>query len=122
MLMNTVLLLVLASVEATFFITEESKLSKGLFDAFDLRGGLLWLVIKLCSHLLLLFNIRVHLVSLGLSDIIRLEGESLFLELVRPEGDHLSESARCISSCKESGFGHTFGFNQHCETTVNLGK
>ena len=123
MLMNTVLLLVvLVSVKATFFITEESKLSKGLFDAFHLRGGLLWLVIKLCLHLLLLFNIRVHLISLGLSDIIRLEGESLFLELVRPEGDHLSESARCVSSSEERGFGHTFGFNQHCETTVNLCK
>ena len=97
-------------------------MSKGLFDALDLRGFLLWLIIKLCSHLLLLFNIRVNLISLGLSDIIRLEGESLFLELVRPEGDHLSESARCVRSGEESSFGHTFGFNQHCETTVNLGK
>ena len=103
-------------------VAEESELGKGLFDSFNLRGGLLGLVIKLCPHLLLLFNIRVHLVGLGLSDIIRLEGETLFLELVRPEGDHFSESARCVGSSEECGFGHTFGLNQHCETTVNLGE
>ena len=49
MLMNTVLLLVvMVSVlllRRLSFITEESKLSIGFFDAFDLRGGLLWLVI-----------------------------------------------------------------------------
>ena len=116
MLMNTVLLHVFMVVSV------DSKLGKGLFDTFNLRGILLGLVIKLCPHLLLLFNIRVHLIGLGLSDIIRLEGESLFLELVRPEGDHLSKSARCVRSSEERGFGHTFGFNQHCETTVNLGK
>ena len=99
-----------------------SELGKGLFNGINFRSGLLGLVVKLCPHLPLLLYIRVHLISLSLSDIIGLEGEFLFLELVRPEGDHLSESARCVSSSKESSFGHTFGFNQHCETTVNLCK
>ena len=93
-----------------------------LLDALDFSCLRLRLIIKLCSKLSFSLNFTIDKVSLGLSDVIWLEGEALVLEIGSPEGNHLSKATWSISSCKDSGFCHSLGLNKHIDAAVNLSK